>query len=362
MKLRLLGAGSLRVSELCLGAMTFGGSAHLYAEEQDCRNVYDAFLKAGGNFIDTADMYGMGASESMLGRFMGEDRQRIILASKYSMNTDPNDPNAGGNHRGNMVRSLEGSLKRLKTDYLDLYWVHAADGLTPPLEFMRALDDQVRLGKILHIGISNAPAWWVAALNATAGERGWTQFTAVQLQYNLAERTIENAFFPLAKFQNMAITAWSPLLFGALTGKYSVGKDGAVKGEGRLSGPMGGRMLSSPQPARRARPEESCGSVGLRFFNAGPGLAVAPPCPGHPDRRRTQSETACRKPGLRGSVAGRRHAVGTECSRAACGDFPRIAAGDAAHAQHGSRHRPAGALQSLGPSLISKTRPADRAP
>ena len=244
MKLRLLGASSLRVSELCLGAMTFGGSAHLYAEEQDCRNVYDAFLKAGGNFIDTADMYGLGASECMLGRFMGEDRKRIILASKYSMNTDPNDPNAGGNHRGNMVRSLEGSLKRLKTDYLDLYWVHAADGLTPPLEFMRALDDQVRLGKILHIGISNAPAWWVAALNATAAERGWTQFTAVQLQYNLAERTIENAFFPLAKFQDMAITAWSPLLFGALTGKYTVGKDGAVQGEGRLSGPMGGRMLT----------------------------------------------------------------------------------------------------------------------
>ncbi len=244
MKLRLLGASSLRVSELCLGAMTFGGKAHLYADEKDCRDVYDAFLQAGGNFIDTADMYGVGGSENLLGRFMGEDRQRIILASKYSMNTDPNDPNAGGNHRANMVRSLEGSLKRLKTDYLDLYWVHAADGLTPPLEFMRALDDQVRLGKILHIGISNAPAWWVAALNATAAERGWTQFTAVQLQYNLAERTIENAFFPLARFQDMAITAWSPLLFGALTGKYTVSEDGAVEGEGRLSGPMGGRMLS----------------------------------------------------------------------------------------------------------------------
>ena len=189
-------------------------------------------------------MYGMGASESMLGRFMGEDRRRIVLASKYSLNTDPNDPNAGGNHRGNMVRSLEGSLRRLKTGYLDLYWVHAADGLTPPMEVMRALDDQVRLGKILHIGISNAPAWWVAAVNAAAAERGWTQFTATQLQYNLAERTIENAFFPLAGFQNMAITAWSPLLFGALTGKYTVGKDGAVSGEGRLGGPAGGRMLT----------------------------------------------------------------------------------------------------------------------
>ena len=244
MKLRLLGSSSLRVSELCLGAMTFGGTAHLYAGEDDCRAVYDAYLKAGGNFIDTADMYGMGASESMLGRFMGEDRGRIILASKYSMNTDPDDPNAGGNHRANMVRSLEGSLERLKTDYLDLYWVHAADGMTPPLEVMRALDDQVRLGKILHIGISNAPAWWVAAMNAAAAERGWTQFTAFQLQYNLAERTIENAFFPLAKFQNMAITAWSPLLFGALTGKYTVAKDGSVEGEGRLGGPMGGRMLT----------------------------------------------------------------------------------------------------------------------
>ena len=244
MKLRLLGASSLRVSELCLGAMTFGGTAHLYADEKDCRAVYDAYLKAGGNFIDTADMYGMGASESMLGGFMGKDRRRIILASKYSMNTDSDDPNAGGNHRANLVRSLEGSLKRLKTDYLDLYWVHAADGLTPPMETMRALDDQVRLGKILHIGISNAPAWWVAAMNAAAAERGWTQFTAFQLQYNLAERTIENAFFPLAKFQNMAITAWSPLLFGALTGKYTVAGDGSVEGEGRLGGAMGSRMLT----------------------------------------------------------------------------------------------------------------------
>ena len=243
MKLRLLGSSSLRVSELCLGTMTFGGTAHLYAEEKDCRAVYDAYLAAGGNFIDTADMYGMGASESMLGRFMGEDRSRIILASKYSMNTNPDDPNAGGNHRANMVRSLESSLKRLKTDYLDLYWVHAADGLTPPGEVMRALDDQVRLGKILHIGISNAPAWSVAAMNAAA-ERGRTRFTAVQLQYNLAERTIENAFFPLAKFQDMAITAWSPLLFGALTGKYTVAKDGSVEGEGRLGGPAGSRMLN----------------------------------------------------------------------------------------------------------------------
>jgi len=244
MKLRLLGSSGLRVSELCLGTMTFGGTAHLHAGEKDCRAVYDAYLAAGGNFIDTADMYGMGASESMLGRFMGEDRQRIILASKYSMNTSPDDPNAGGNHRANLVRSLEGSLKRLKTDYLDLYWVHAADGLTPPIEVMRALDDQVRLGKILHIGISNAPAWWVAAMNATAEQRGWTRFTALQLQYNLAERTIENAFFPLAKFQDMAMTAWSPLLFGALTGKYTLSKDGSVEGKGRLGSPGGSRMLN----------------------------------------------------------------------------------------------------------------------
>ncbi len=244
MKLRLLGLSGLRVSELCLGTMTFGGTAHLHAGEKDCRAVYDAYLAAGGNFIDTADMYGMGASESMLGRFMGEDRQRIILASKYSMNTNPGDPNAGGNHRANLVRSLESSLKRLKTDYLDLYWMHAADGLTPPVEVMRALDDQVRLGKILHIGISNAPAWWAAAMNATAEQRGWTRFTALQLQYNLAERTIENAFFPLAKFQHMAITAWSPLLFGALTGKYTLSKDGSVEGEGRLGSPGGSRMLN----------------------------------------------------------------------------------------------------------------------
>ena len=292
MKLRLLGASSLRVSELCLGAMTFGGASHFYADEEDCRAVYDAYLKAGGNFIDTADMYGMGASESMLGRFMGEDRGRIILASKYSMNTDSDDPNAGGNHRANLVRSLEGSLKRLKTDYLDLYWVHAADGLTPPMEVMRALDDQVRLGKVLHIGISNAPAWWVAAMNAAAAERGWTQFTAFQLQYNLAERTIENAFFPLAKFQDMAITAWSPLLYGALTGKYTVARDGSVEGEGRLGGPLGPRMLTPHNLKVAQGAPKGRGPAGLRPGDAGAGLAAAPSGAGHPHRRRPQPRAA----------------------------------------------------------------------
>lgn len=244
MKYKILGCSGLKVSELCLGTMTFGEEFGIGAPEAECRAVYDAFLAAGGNFLDTADMYNAGTSERMLGSFLGQDRDYLVLASKYSLSTRTDDPNAGGSHRKNLVQSLEASLRRLQTDYLDLYWVHGWDGSTGMAEVMRALDDQVRAGRILHIGISNAPAWVIAAANTLATERKLTSFTAMQLHYNLLERSIERDHFALAGAQDMAILPWSPLAGGFLTGKFDR-SDAAGQRDGArlLSSPRGGQLL-----------------------------------------------------------------------------------------------------------------------
>jgi len=221
--------------------MTFGEEYGIGAAEADSRRMFETFLEAGGNFVDTANIYNHGTSESMLGGFLQGHRDAIVLASKYSLSTDSGDPNAGGSHRKNLVQALEGSLARLNTGYLDLLWVHGWDPGTSLDELMRALDDQVRLGKVLHLGISNAPAWVIAAANTLARERGLTPFTAVQMHYNLVERSIEREFFQLAAAQDMAITAWSPLAGGLLSGKYSRDPDTG----GRLShSPRGERMLA----------------------------------------------------------------------------------------------------------------------
>ena len=248
MKYKILGISGLKVSELCLGAMTFGEEFGIGAPEAESRRVYEAFLEAGGNFIDTADMYNQGSSERMLANFIKDNRDYVVLASKYSLSTRSDDPNAGGNQRKNLVQSLEASLRRLQTDYLDLYWVHAWDGSTALEELMRALDDQVRAGKILHIGISNAPAWVISAANTLAAERNMTRFTAMQLHYNLVERSIEREYFALADAQNMAITAWSPLAGGFLTGKFNPGSDAAAR--------EGARLTTSPRGAQLLQPEK----------------------------------------------------------------------------------------------------------
>ncbi len=220
MKYKLLGKSGLRVSEICLGTMTFGEEFGWGESKEESRKVYEAFLQAGGNFFDTANYYTKGTSEKFLGEFMAQDRERVVIATKYSLTTNPKDPNASGNHRKNMTQALNASLKRLKTDYVDVYWVHAWDFLTPVEEVMRALDDMVRAGKVLYIGISDTPAWIVSQANTLATLRGWTPFVALQLEYSLLERTIEREFLPLAKSFDMAITAWSPLAMGVLTGKY----------------------------------------------------------------------------------------------------------------------------------------------
>jgi len=220
MRYRLLGNSGLRVSEAALGAMTFGNDWGWGAAKDEARKVYDAFRETGGNFIDTANCYTNGTSESFLGEFMQDNRQSVVLATKYGMSAPGTDPNAAGNQRKTMMQAVEASLKRLKTDYIDLYWVHMWDQITPVEEVMRGLDDLVRQGKVLYVGISDAPAWWIAQANTLAHLRGWSPFIGLQIQYSLIERTVERELIPMAKALNLGLTAWSPLSRGVLTGKY----------------------------------------------------------------------------------------------------------------------------------------------
>jgi aryl-alcohol dehydrogenase-like predicted oxidoreductase len=220
MRYRLLGNSGLKVSEAALGTMTFGEEWGWGAAKDEARKVYNAFREAGGNFIDTANVYTNGTSESFLGEFMQGHRQSMVLATKYTNAAPGTDPNAAGNHRKSMMQAVEGSLKRLKTDYIDLYWMHVWDQMTPVEEVMRALDDLVRQGKVLYVGVSDAPAWWIAQANMLARLQGWSPFIGLQIEYSLIERTVERELIPMAKALNLGVTAWSPLASGVLTGKY----------------------------------------------------------------------------------------------------------------------------------------------
>jgi aryl-alcohol dehydrogenase-like predicted oxidoreductase len=231
MKYRLLGKSGLRVSEAALGTMTFGDEWGWGSPKAEAQKVYETYREAGGNFIDTANFYTNGTSEKFLGEFMQGHRESVVLATKYSLAVSGNDPNAAGNHRKSMIQAVEASLKRLQTDYIDLYWVHVWDGITPVEEVMRGLDDLVRQGKVLYIGISDAPAWWIAQANTLAELRGWTKFIGLQIEYSLIERTVERELIPMAKALHTGVVAWSPLAKGVLTGKYH--------GEGKVDG---GRM------------------------------------------------------------------------------------------------------------------------
>jgi aryl-alcohol dehydrogenase-like predicted oxidoreductase len=223
MKYRLLGKSGLRVSELALGTMTFGEEhGTMGADKTESKKIFDAYINAGGNFIDTANRYQEGTSEKFVGEFIASSRDSFVLATKYTI-ADPNrktDVLSSGNSRKNMVYSLEKSLKKLKTDYIDLYWVHAWDFMTPVDEVMRALDDMVKAGKILYIGISDTPAWIVSQANTLAELKGWTQFVALQVEYSLIQRTPERDLIPMANAFGMAVTPWASLGGGALTGKY----------------------------------------------------------------------------------------------------------------------------------------------
>jgi aryl-alcohol dehydrogenase-like predicted oxidoreductase len=220
MKYKLLGRSGLRVSEVALGTMTFGEKWGFGASKAESRKILEAYAMAGGNFIDSANSYTGGESEEFVGEFIANERENFVLATKYSVSMNKAHPNGGGNHRKSLVQSLDASLKRLKTDYIDVYWLHVWDFMTPVEEVMRTLDDQVRAGKILYVGISDAPAWIVAQSNTLAMLKGWSPFIGLQIEYSLVTRDAERDLIPMAGAFDIGVTAWSPLGAGVLTGKY----------------------------------------------------------------------------------------------------------------------------------------------
>lgn len=239
-----LGRSGLKVSPLCLGTMTFGTEWGWGNEEKDSRAIFDRYLERGGNFLDTADGYTAGHSEELVGKFVSEGKVRdnVVIATKFTFNGQPGNPNAGGNGRKNIYRALEGSLRRLKTDYIDLYWLHAWDTVTPVEEVISTFNDLVREGKIRHYGFSDTPAWYVARAQTLAEKEGKERLIALQLEYSLVERNIEREHVPVAQELGIAICPWSPLASGLLSGKYKrEGSSGT--GDGRLE-----KTKSQPNP------------------------------------------------------------------------------------------------------------------
>lgn len=244
MKYKLLGKSGLRVSELCLGCATFGTNwGPIGSDKEESRRILDAFVEAGGNFVDTSNRYQEGMSEEFLGDFIAADRDWFVLATKYSLFdgvSNKSDPNASGNHRKNLVRSVESSLKRLNTDYIDLLWVHIWDFTTPIEEMMRALDDLVRAGKILYVGASNLPAWLIAQGNTMAQFQDWSPFIATQVEYSIVERSCEPEFLPMAHALDIGLVCWSATGGGVTTGKYN----------GKLAPGMPHRLVDEVDPAK----------------------------------------------------------------------------------------------------------------
>jgi len=241
MKYKLLGRSGLRVSEICLGTMTFGEEWGWGADHGESKKQFFTFLEKGGNFIDTANRYTEGTSEKYLGEFIKESNQRkeIVLATKYSLITNRSSGlNQSGNHKKNMVQSVEDSLRRLQTDYIDVYYLHAWDFTTSIEEVMRAMDDLVRMGKILYVAISDTPAWIVSRANAIAEFKNWSPFIALQIEYSLLQRSVERDLIPMAEALDLGVVCWAPIAGGALTGKYLNTNDGAKRlkeGSVRLS-------------------------------------------------------------------------------------------------------------------------------
>jgi aryl-alcohol dehydrogenase-like predicted oxidoreductase len=235
MRYRLLGRTGLRVSEVCLGTMVFGDARGDWGtSREEAAGIVTRYAEAGGNFIDTANHYAGGESERIVGDLIRPDRDRWVLATKYGLSSDPDDPNAGGAHRKSLHRAIDASLERLGTDYVDLDWLHIWDAFTPVDEVVSALDDLVRSGKVLAVGISDTPAWMVSRAVTLAEERGRTPFCALQVPYSLVERTVERELLPAARALDLTVTGWAPLGGGLLTGRYGTDRD--RPGEGRLAG------------------------------------------------------------------------------------------------------------------------------
>lgn len=217
---RLLGRSGLRVSPLSLGTMTFGMSGW-GTDYNEAEKITNHYIEQGGNFIDTANFYAQGESERMVGKLIQGRREETVVATKYSLTMKPGEANASGNQRKNMVQAVEASLKRLQTDYIDVFYLHLWDNRTPVEEILRGFDDLVRAGKILYVGISDTPAWQISRMQAIADLRGWSPLIALQVPYNLTERTVEREFMPMAIEMGLGVLPWSPLAGGVLSGKYS---------------------------------------------------------------------------------------------------------------------------------------------
>lgn len=285
----LLGNSGLRVSRLALGTMTFGNGGirgiegSWGSDESSARGIFNRYVEAGGNFVDTADSYGAGLSESLLGEFVRESgaRDRLVIATKFSNNMSPGNPNAGGNGRKTIMCAVEGSLKRLKMDYIDLYWLHTWDRITPAEEVVRTLDDLVRAGKILHYGLSDVPGWYAARAKTWAQAHGLSEPIALQLPYSLVERSIEHEFVPLAQTLGLGITAWSPLAMGLLSGKYRsndtvqgrLGLDASGKGLGLFT-ERNIRIIEVLEKVAEAV-GRSMAQVALNWLTDRPGVAAA---------------------------------------------------------------------------------------
>ncbi len=219
-----LGRSGLRVSPLCLGAMTFGEDLGWGSSVEESQQIMDRYVEAGGNFIDTANFYTKSHSEKIIGDHLGRHphkRDRLVLATKFSGNLYPGDPNGGGSGRKSIVNACENSLRRLQTDYIDLYWLHCWDVNTPIEETLAALEDLVHAGKVRYTGVSDTPAWKIAQANVTAQFRGWSAFVGLQIEYSLLERSVEQELVPMARELGLGITPWSPLKSGLLSGKYT---------------------------------------------------------------------------------------------------------------------------------------------
>jgi len=240
MRYTLLGNSGLRVSEVALGTMTFGTDWGWGAPAGEGAKQFELFAEAGGTLIDTANKYTNGTAESILGDLLAIDRDHFVVGPKYSLNVRDGDLNAGGNHRKSLVQALEGSLRRLRTDRIDVLWLHTWDYLTPPEEVIRALDDQVRLGKVLYLGISDTPAWVVAQMQTLATARGWTPFAGLQIEYSLVQREVERELIPMARGLGLGVLAWGPLGAGVLSGKYA--RPAAQGGQRRLADVDPGRL------------------------------------------------------------------------------------------------------------------------
>lgn len=237
MQYKLLGRSGLKVSELCLGTMGFGTATPWGVDQKASFDIMEAFGNAGGNFLDTANRYQDGMSEEIVGAFINQhDRDYWVVATKYSLYDNQTNPNASGNNRKNMMRSVEQSLKRLNTDFIDVLYLHIWDAITPMDEVLRGLDDLVRQGKVNYIAISDTPAWMVAKGQTMAELMGWSQFVALQVEYSLLQRTPERDLIPMAKHFGLTVTPWAPLAGGALTGKYLRNDPGRIKeGSKRLN-------------------------------------------------------------------------------------------------------------------------------